>query len=193
MEQQMKEKGKEKRKREEGEVNGITDADQDRREAVEDAGVSKKRTRTTEDREGREEEMDIDEDLSSATTTVAVPLFEAECYGGSQFPLPPEMATSPAPTLPVSTEGKPTSDCQTTLATPHMPPTTLHTEAKINISKALPEVRGHTSYLTFACLMPISSSISSGPTSSATASNEIHKDFGTQPATSDPPEDGNAI
>ncbi|KAF8799358.1 GCD14-domain-containing protein [Phlegmacium glaucopus] len=27
--------------------------------------------------------------------------------------------------------------------------------AKINISKALPEVRGHTSYLTFACLIPI--------------------------------------
>jgi len=26
---------------------------------------------------------------------------------------------------------------------------------KINISKALPEVRGHTSYLTFACLIPI--------------------------------------
>jgi len=27
--------------------------------------------------------------------------------------------------------------------------------AKINVSKALPEVRGHTSYLTFACLVPI--------------------------------------
>lgn len=27
--------------------------------------------------------------------------------------------------------------------------------AKINVSKALPEVRGHTSYLTFACLIPI--------------------------------------
>lgn len=28
------------------------------------------------------------------------------------------------------------------------------TRAKINVSKAVPEVRGHTSYLTFACLIP---------------------------------------
>ncbi|KAF5317520.1 hypothetical protein D9619_013206 [Psilocybe cf. subviscida] len=31
---------------------------------------------------------------------------------------------------------------------------TLEGSAKINVSKALPEVRGHTSYLTFACLVP---------------------------------------
>lgn len=31
----------------------------------------------------------------------------------------------------------------------HVPP------AKISISKAFPEVRGHTSYLTFACLLPL--------------------------------------
>lgn len=31
--------------------------------------------------------------------------------------------------------------------------------AKINVSKALPEVRGHTSYLTFACLVPIPGSV----------------------------------
>jgi len=31
----------------------------------------------------------------------------------------------------------------------------IHPSAKINVSKALPEVRGHTSYLTFACLIPI--------------------------------------
>ena len=39
-------------------------------------------------------------------------------------------------------------------------PTTTATapSAKINISKALPEVRGHTSYLTFACLIPIPAS-----------------------------------
>jgi tRNA (adenine57-N1/adenine58-N1)-methyltransferase len=35
-----------------------------------------------------------------------------------------------------------------TASTP--PPTT-----KTNVSKAMPEVRGHTSYLTFACLLPI--------------------------------------
>lgn len=177
----MKERGKEKRKREEGEVNGITDADQDRREAVEDAGVSKKRTRTTEDREGREEEMVIDEDLS---TTMAVPLFEAEFHAGSKLPLPSE-------------ENPTSSSHVAALATPHMPTTTLHPETKINVSKALPEVRGHTSYLTFACFIPISGSISSGSTSSAAAaaaaSNEMHKGFETQPATSDPPEDGNAI
>lgn len=28
------------------------------------------------------------------------------------------------------------------------------TRAKLNVSKAMPEVRGHTSYLTFACLIP---------------------------------------
>ena len=28
------------------------------------------------------------------------------------------------------------------------------TKAKLNVSKAMPEVRGHTSYLTFACLIP---------------------------------------
>ena len=37
----------------------------------------------------------------------------------------------------------------TPISTGTLPP------VKINISKALPEVRGHTSYLTFACLIPI--------------------------------------
>ena len=30
----------------------------------------------------------------------------------------------------------------------------IHMSTKINVSKAMPEVRGHTSYLTFACLVP---------------------------------------
>lgn len=33
--------------------------------------------------------------------------------------------------------------------------------SKINLSKAMPEVRGHTSYLTFACLVPTMSIVSS--------------------------------
>ncbi|KIM40900.1 hypothetical protein M413DRAFT_445671 [Hebeloma cylindrosporum] len=36
-----------------------------------------------------------------------------------------------------------------------------HPAAKINVAKALPEVRGHTSYLTFACLIPIPASAAS--------------------------------
>ncbi len=183
-----------KRKREEGEVNEITDADQDRGEAVEDAGVSKKRTRTTEDREGKDEQMDIGEDLSSVTTTMAVPLSDAELDADSKLLLSPGMTTSPALT-PVSTEGNPTSDSHVAALATHIPTTTLHMEAKVNVSKALPEVRGHTSYLTFACLIPISSTVSSssGSTSSAAASNEMHKGFETRSAKSDPPEDGNAV
>jgi tRNA (adenine57-N1/adenine58-N1)-methyltransferase catalytic subunit len=34
----------------------------------------------------------------------------------------------------------------------------MSTATKINVSKAMPEVRGHTSYLTFACLVPAASS-----------------------------------
>lgn len=39
---------------------------------------------------------------------------------------------------------------QATQSVPITPPVT-----KISVSKALPEVRGHTSYLTFACLLPL--------------------------------------
>ena len=67
------------------------------------------------------------------------------------------LSLAPAPahiSTPLST---PTShavaDIQTTTA-----PT------KINVSKALPEVRGHTSYLTFACLIPIATLSSEVPT-----------------------------
>ncbi|KAF8157997.1 tRNA methyltransferase complex GCD14 subunit-domain-containing protein [Crassisporium funariophilum] len=47
------------------------------------------------------------------------------------------------------------AEASSSLPTPLAPspvPTPLH--AKMNVSKALPEIRGHTSYLTFACLIP---------------------------------------
>ena len=50
-----------------------------------------------------------------------------------------------------TTFSMPTSDVVTDIPTS----TATTPPAKINISKALPEVRGHTSYLTFACLISI--------------------------------------
>ena len=52
---------------------------------------------------------------------------------------------------PTTTFSMPTSDvvADIPMSTATTPP------VKINVSKALPEVRGHTSYLTFACLIPI--------------------------------------
>lgn len=43
--------------------------------------------------------------------------------------------------------------------------------AKIGLSKAFPEVRGHTSYLTFACLLPAFVSAVAGPEEGAPASD----------------------
>jgi tRNA (adenine57-N1/adenine58-N1)-methyltransferase len=47
----------------------------------------------------------------------------------------------------------------------------IHPSAKINVSKALPEVRGHTSYLTFACLIPIPASAVSHDTTTKAMEN----------------------
>jgi tRNA (adenine57-N1/adenine58-N1)-methyltransferase catalytic subunit len=42
------------------------------------------------------------------------------------------------------------------------------TNFKVNMSKAIPEVRGHTSYLTFACLLPVSWETNENQTASST-------------------------
>ena len=39
--------------------------------------------------------------------------------------------------------------------------------ARLNIAKVLPEVRGHTSYLTFACLVPVPAAVAAAAAASA--------------------------
>lgn len=59
---------------------------------------------------------------------------------------------------------------------------------KINLSKALPEVRGHTSYLTFACLVPSNLSVFASKSESVMTENEIAAESSeTRSATSCPP------
>ena len=103
-------------------------------------GRTSKRVRTEED-DGvpQMEEQDINMDLD-------VDMEVTESPSTSAFPL--VKTDDPTTTTSFSMS---TADvvADIPISTPTSPP------AKINVSKALPEVRGHTSYLTFACLIPI--------------------------------------
>jgi len=116
-----------KRKREDAAEDLDDEDDADEMSAVEGLIASKKKLRTDigDDGDDDEEEDGMEED--------ALPLPEGSGKIEGSDPSP-----QPATT------------------TSHQAPSSLtHPSAKINVSKALPEVRGHTSYLTFACLIPI--------------------------------------
>lgn len=104
-------------------------------------GRTSKRVKTEED-DGvpQMEEQDINMDVNVEITVIGSP-------STSAFPLVKAVdPTTTTTTLPMSTSDV-VADIPISTAT--TPP------AKINVSKVLPEVRGHTSYLTFACLIPI--------------------------------------
>jgi len=121
-----------KRKREDA-AEDLDDEDDDEMSAVEGLIASKKKLRT--DIGDGEEEDEMEDDAS---------------------PLPEEPAQTDSDVL--KNEGSDPSP-QPATTTSHRAPknasSLTHPSAKINVSKALPEVRGHTSYLTFACLIPI--------------------------------------
>jgi len=166
-EQQAKEK---KRKREKGgneTINGTQvhdDADQGKQA---EEGTSKKRPRIQEDQEGLPEEA---MDAASSSTTI-ISLSKAELTND-----PTSMTLAlPEPTIPLCLP----SSSEAIVSPPIPMPSSIYPTppkpqppiiSKINVSKALPEVRGHTSYLTFARLVPISSSSLLPSTSSASAS-----------------------
>ena len=175
-EQQAKEK---KRKREKGEddtINGtlVHDDDADQGKQGEE-GTSKKRPRIQEDHEGlpEEEEMDF---ASSTTRTISLSKAELS-HDPTSIPLALPASTSQIPgCLPSSSEAIASSSVLPAIPMPaSISPTPII--SKINVSKALPEVRGHTSYLTFARLVPISSSslpsTSTASTSVSTQSLEL--------------------
>jgi len=167
-EQQAKEK---KRKREKGEnetINGTLvqdDADQGKQR---EEGTSKKRPRIQEDQEGLpEEEMDA---ASSSTATISLSKAELNNDPTSMTLALPESTLQ----IPLILPGPSEAIGSHSVSPPLMPSSTPKPQpqviTKINVSKALPEARGHTSYLTFARLVPISSSSLLPSTSSASAS-----------------------
>ena len=109
--------------------------DEDEMSAVEGLIASKKKMRT-----------DIGEDEEEDAMEGALPL--PEDPGQTDVDVLKNEGSDPSP--------------QPATTTSHRPPKNasglIHPSAKINVSKALPEVRGHTSYLTFACLIPIPAS-----------------------------------
>lgn len=121
-----------------GDVDGSLNAT-DLADGVGQTGRTSKRVKTEEDNGVPQmEEQDINVDVDVEITVIGSP-------STSAFPLA-ETVDPTTTTLSMST-----SDvvADIPISTPTIPP------AKINVSKALPEVRGHTSYLTFACLIPI--------------------------------------
>ena len=108
---------------------------------------------TEQDDDVPQEEQNMDLDVKVETTiegpsTSAVPAAAAD------------ISTTTTP-LPLPTPHA-TADISTVTTAP----------TKINISKALPEVRGHTSYLTFACLIPTPGS-TKAPCESKVLSSEV--------------------
>jgi tRNA (adenine57-N1/adenine58-N1)-methyltransferase len=176
--QQAKVKVKEKkRKREKTEdelLNGTLADDPNQDKPGEGViGTSQKRPRIQEDQEGQPEEMDMD----AASSTIS--LSKAELSNDPiSMPLePPPASTSQIPVyMPSSSEAIASSSTSQGIPMPASispapsKPQLPIISSKINLSKALPEVRGHTSYLTFARLVPIPSSSSLPSTSSASAS-----------------------
>ena len=105
------------------------------------AGRTSKRVKTEED-DGvpqMEEQEHINMDMDMEVRLIGGP-------STSAFPLVKTVDPTTTTSLSLSTTDV-VADIPISTAT--SPP------AKINVSKALPEVRGHTSYLTFACLIPI--------------------------------------
>jgi len=133
-----------KRKRDavaaDGDVDGSLNTATELADGAGQTSRTSKRVKTEED-DGvpQMEEQDINMDVDMEVTLIGSP-------STSAFPL--VKAVDPTTTTLFSMS---TTDvvADIPISTATSPP------AKINVSKALPEVRGHTSYLTFACLIPI--------------------------------------
>jgi len=107
-------------------------------------GRTSKRVKTEEDEQiddgvPQMEEQDINMDMDMEVTLIGSP-------STSAFPLVEAADPTTTTSLSMSTADVVADIPISTATSP---------SAKINVSKALPEVRGHTSYLTFACLIPI--------------------------------------
>lgn len=133
-----------KRKRDPVAADGDVDGSLNATEMADGAaqtGRTSKRVKTEEDDgvpQMEEQDINIDVDVGVETTVIGSP-------STSAFPL--VKAVDPTTTTLSMSTSDAVADIPISTAT--IPP------AKINVSKALPEVRGHTSYLTFACLIPI--------------------------------------
>ena len=130
-----------KRKRDagaaDGNVDGSLNAATGLPHGTGQTGRTSKRVKTEEDDSVPQmEEQDINMDVDVEATVIGSP-------STSAFPLVNAVDPTTTTTLSMST---PDVVADIPISTP---------PAKINVSKALPEVRGHTSYLTFACLIPI--------------------------------------
>ena len=137
-----------KRKRDvvaaDGSVDGSLNAATELPHGAGQTGRTSKRVKTEEDdgvpqMEEQDINMDMDVNVDTEVTLIGSP-------STSAFPLVKTVDPITTTSLSMSTTDV-VADIPISTAT--SPP------AKINVSKALPEVRGHTSYLTFACLIPI--------------------------------------
>ena len=133
-----------KRKRDavaaDGNVDGSLNSATELPHGAGQTGRTSKRVKTEEDGGVPQmEEQDMNTDVDVEITVIGSP-------STSAFPL--VKAADPSTTT--------TSTMSTSDVVADIPVSTATTPpAKINVSKVLPEVRGHTSYLTFACLIPI--------------------------------------
>ncbi|CAA7262894.1 unnamed protein product [Cyclocybe aegerita] len=120
--------GKRKRGEEEGaEVEDVDAVSKRPRKEDETGGEVEGAGEEAGEGEGEGEPMEEDVLLSE--------VFVAAVTGDESEPVPSTSSLPPAPLTSPSSQA--------------LPP------AKFNFAKALPEVRGHTSYLTFACLVPV--------------------------------------
>jgi tRNA (adenine57-N1/adenine58-N1)-methyltransferase len=127
-------------KRKQGETRGEGD------EAGGDSGeVEKKRAKTTTDADEGEAEMQVDGDPPAIPVISTTPITLSQVLASVSVP---SVSPTPIPVLPSTSTPAPT-----TTPTP-VPSSSRPPAGKISVSKALPEVRGHTSYLTFATLVP---------------------------------------
>ena len=121
-------------------VDGSLNAATELPHGADQTGRTSKRVKIEEDDGAPQmEEQGIDMDVDVDITVIGGP-------STSAFPLVKTVDPTTTTTLSMSTTDV-VADIPISSATA-LP-------AKINVSKALPEVRGHTSYLTFACLIPI--------------------------------------
>ena len=120
-------------------VDGSLNAATELPHGADQTGRTSKRVKTEDDGAPQMEEQGINMDVDVDITVIGGP-------STSAFPLVKTVDPTTTTTLSMSTTDV-VADIPISSATA-LP-------AKINVSKALPEVRGHTSYLTFACLIPI--------------------------------------
>ncbi|PPQ72952.1 hypothetical protein CVT26_014526 [Gymnopilus dilepis] len=164
-----------KPKRKRGEAEEDDRANVPESESSAEEGVSSKRVKT-------------EDALSNGAGDPEIPQpIETDVEAGNEMDIVEEStiveeSNVPTTPLPSSSRASPVAPATSTSSASASIP-------KMNVAKALPEVRGHTSYLTFACLIPAppSSSLSKSA-SGATSTPTVPPPSSDKPESEQPPE-----